>query len=83
MQVKRMNWFTKRPLHEQMEAWRERRREMAQQTLARSAIASTAFATAQISRVVGLSELAGQAAFARVQEELKAVAKELSVNKFV
>jgi hypothetical protein len=72
MQVKRMNWFVKRPLHEQMDAFRQRGRQATQRFLDRSATATASLATAQNNLSIGMATLAAQASIVRVQNEIQA-----------
>jgi len=81
MQIKRMNWVQKRPVYKVMEAWRQNRRAMIADFQSASQLALNNFATAQYRRTEGMAELAAKAALARTQEELKAFAKTLAVDR--
>jgi hypothetical protein len=71
LQMKRMNWHQKPPLHEVMDAWRARRRAMIEEFQSAAAAASSAFATAQIGYASGLAELTVQSVIERNQRQIK------------
>jgi hypothetical protein len=83
VQLKRMNWYQRRSLHQVMETWRQRRREMISQFQSVAGDAAARFASAQSNLYAGKATLAGQASVARVQAELKEVVRGLAVDKMV
>ena len=83
MRIKRMNWYQKRPLYKEVEAWREKRRAGIAEYQEASAAAASGFAAAQTSYSTGMATLAGKASLARIQNEIKAVASDLPVDKLV
>ena len=83
VQFKKMNWFQKRPLHEVMDSWREKRRAAIDDFQTISANAAARIATAQINLAQGTADLVGQQTLLRVQSELKTVTSGLSVNKLL
>jgi hypothetical protein len=75
MQVKRMNWFQKRPVYKIMEARRERHRTSIETFQANMAAAASTFAAAQTSLSSGLAEIAAQLVIQRSQTQLQAKIK--------
>lgn len=72
MQIKRMNWFQKRPLHKYMEAWRNNRRAMIAEMQDASAFAASRFTSAQVNLAAGTAQLAITTSAERAQSEMKA-----------
>lgn len=82
VQFKKMNWYQKRPLHKVMDAWREKRREQIAEFQSGSQLMVNNLATAQYNLIEGKAKLAAEASLVRTEAELKAFAKNLTVNKF-
>ena len=72
MQIKRMNWFRRPPLHEQMVAFRERQRAATENFLSATSAAASNFAAVQTNLSAGLAQLTTQGVIDRTQKELKA-----------
>ena len=81
IQIKRMNWYQKKPLYQVNQAWRQKRQAMISDFQNASASASAAFTGAQINRSAGMAALAAQASVARSQSEIQATIDSLTALK--
>jgi hypothetical protein len=72
VQAKKFYWITKPSAWEETQAWREKRRAMADQFKNDSAILANSFASAQANLITGSTTLAIQAATTRIQAAVRA-----------
>jgi hypothetical protein len=80
VQVKRFNWIKRPTPWESAQAWRNHRREMAQQFMNEGAMASTAFLNAQNSLSSGMANLTAQMTIQRVQAQAKAKVQSVDLS---
>jgi hypothetical protein len=72
VQAKKFYWITKRSAWQETQAWREKRRAMAEEFQSKTATLANSFASAQANLISGSTNLAVEAATARVQAALRA-----------
>jgi hypothetical protein len=72
VQAKKFYWITKRSAWQETQAWREKRRAMAEQFKNDSAILANSFGSAQANLITGSTTLAIQAATTRIQAAVRA-----------
>jgi hypothetical protein len=72
VQAKKFYWITKRSAWQETQAWREKRRAMAEEFQSKSATLANSFASAQANLVSGSVTIAIEAATARIQAAVRA-----------
>jgi hypothetical protein len=71
VQFKKMNWFQRVPVYEQMQAWREKHRAATEDFQSASASAMSTIATAQIDLFAGRAQITAQTVIDQTQKALK------------
>jgi hypothetical protein len=79
MEIRRFNWTRRKPLWQQMQAWRESRAQALRRFLDNGAAASTTFANAQVNLSSGMASIAAQTSLQRTQKDI--ALRSAQVNK--